>query len=296
MYEITHVLYRYKTLKRDEENIKVYTREFEPKYLTSLKRSCKRRVADHLVANQALQLSDYLEWVQRNVTWENDMVMRYLHSSTAPKARDCVWKQMLLKPQNRIFSMSCPSVLSLFQDMNIKTLNLLYVVHLKAELDSGDFLINQKGLVGKMCDSFNKVMSSIFTSTKNEETKEDETKDLRKPKCAKGHDIHCLGNTKYRSFSCDKCHTNGNGLRWHCAECHYDVCFKCLPQFPDGRVRTRIDDSIVRIVRAWHITQLTCSYHKANICSNNKKISSNNLKIFSSNTSKNTGTKSPSRR
>ena len=33
------------------------------------------------------------------------MVMRYLHKSTAEKARALIWQHMLLKPQKKIFSM-----------------------------------------------------------------------------------------------------------------------------------------------------------------------------------------------
>ena len=122
-----------RTLKRDKESIQVYVTQFEPKYLISLERSCKRRVADRLAWGDPLDLSDYLNWVERNVTWENDMVMRYLHKSTAEKARALIWQHMLLKPQKKIFSMGYPSVLSMFQEMDIKRLNLLYRLYVVFE-------------------------------------------------------------------------------------------------------------------------------------------------------------------
>ena len=122
-----------RTLKRDEQSIQIYLTQFEPKYLVSLERSCKRRVADRLSWGETLDLAEYLNWVERNVTWENDMVMRYLHKSTAEKARALIWQNMLLKPQTKIFSLSGPSVLSMFQEMDIKTLSLLYRLYVVFE-------------------------------------------------------------------------------------------------------------------------------------------------------------------
>ena len=46
-----------RTLKRDKESIQVYVTQFEPKYLVSLERSCKRRVADRLAWGDPLDLS-----------------------------------------------------------------------------------------------------------------------------------------------------------------------------------------------------------------------------------------------
>jgi hypothetical protein len=216
-----------RTLKRDLKSIEVYQRDFEPKYIKSLQKSCKGHVIRYLYPlkkeNEPLNLLKYLKWVQRAVSWEDDVVKRYLHSSTSQISRDVLFQEMLLRRQKEIFSMSKPSVLDKFREMDTKFLNVLYLLHIKAEIYSSEFLAKEGSFIGKMF----KEVSSFFRGKSKTKTTLSKIREVR---CTKHSHLMDSVTYGYRSYICDKCRQSGTGVRWHCSKCSEDYCFTCEPK------------------------------------------------------------------